>query len=139
MKKIVIPTILTATILLAGMFAFMPVQKASTIHSSLFGSQVIRGHSDNLSLAASDTIVATSNADFTVCYVINNATGGGLSVVLLDGTFSDTLTVATVSFHDACVGGNAGDSITLGPAGGALEAYATLQTTAGATASVTVS
>jgi hypothetical protein len=34
MKKIVIPTILAATILVAGMFAFMPVQKAATIHGS---------------------------------------------------------------------------------------------------------
>ena len=139
MNKIVIPAILAATVLVAGMFAMMPVQKASTVHSSLFGSQVIRGHSDNLSLVATDTIVATSSADVTVCYIINNGTGGGLSVVLLDGTFSDTLTVATFSFNSGCTGGNAGDSITLGPAGGALEAYVTLQTSAGATASVTVS
>lgn len=35
MKAIIIPTILTATILIAGMFAFMPVQKASTVHSTI--------------------------------------------------------------------------------------------------------
>ena len=35
MKKIVIPAILAATILVAGMFAFMPVQKASTVHTTI--------------------------------------------------------------------------------------------------------
>lgn len=34
MKK-VIPTILAATVLVAGIFAFMPINKASTIHSSI--------------------------------------------------------------------------------------------------------
>ena len=35
MNKIVIPTILAATVLVAGMFAMMPVQKASTVHTSI--------------------------------------------------------------------------------------------------------
>jgi hypothetical protein len=38
MKKIVIPAILTATVLLAGMFAFMPVEKASTVHTTILNS-----------------------------------------------------------------------------------------------------
>lgn len=35
MKKIVIPAILTATVLIAGMFAFMPIEKASTVHTTV--------------------------------------------------------------------------------------------------------
>jgi len=35
MKKIVIPTILVATILVAASFAIMPIEKASTVHSSV--------------------------------------------------------------------------------------------------------
>ena len=35
MNKIVIPAILAATVLVAGMFAMMPVQKASTVHTSI--------------------------------------------------------------------------------------------------------
>lgn len=35
MKKLVIPSILTATVLIAGMFAFMPIEKASTVHSTI--------------------------------------------------------------------------------------------------------
>ena len=38
MKKILIPTILTATVLVAGMFAFMPIEKASTVHTTITAS-----------------------------------------------------------------------------------------------------
>ena len=34
MNKLIIPTILTATILVAGIFAFMPVQQATTVHTT---------------------------------------------------------------------------------------------------------
>ncbi len=38
MKKIAIPAILAATVLVAGMFALMPVQKASTVHTTILSS-----------------------------------------------------------------------------------------------------
>jgi len=34
-----LPAILTATVLLAGMFAFIPVEQASTVHTTIQGSQ----------------------------------------------------------------------------------------------------
>jgi len=34
MNKLTIPTILVATVMVAGIFAFMPVQQASTVHTS---------------------------------------------------------------------------------------------------------
>ena len=37
MNKYLIPAILGAVVLMAGMFAFMPVQKAQTFHSGLIG------------------------------------------------------------------------------------------------------
>ena len=39
MNKLTIPSILAATVLIAGIFAFMPVEKASTVHTGL-GSQL---------------------------------------------------------------------------------------------------
>jgi hypothetical protein len=42
MKKIVIPTVLAATIIVAGMFAFMPVQRAATVHSTITGAMDIQ-------------------------------------------------------------------------------------------------
>ena len=41
MNKILIPTILAATVLIAGIFAFMPVEKASTIHGLIGGTASI--------------------------------------------------------------------------------------------------
>lgn len=38
MRKIIIPTILAATVLIAGIFAFMPVQKASTVHTAIIAA-----------------------------------------------------------------------------------------------------
>ena len=35
MNRLVIPSILAATVLVAGMFAFMPVDKASTVHTTI--------------------------------------------------------------------------------------------------------
>jgi len=35
MNKLVIPTILLATVMVAGMFAFMPVEQASTVHDTV--------------------------------------------------------------------------------------------------------
>ena len=37
MNRLVIPSILAATVLIAGIFVFMPVQKASTVHTGLSG------------------------------------------------------------------------------------------------------
>ena len=35
MNKLIIPTILIATVLVAGIFAFMPVEQASTVHETI--------------------------------------------------------------------------------------------------------
>ena len=41
MNKLVIPTIRIATVLIAGIFAFSPIEKASTVHAGLTGIQVV--------------------------------------------------------------------------------------------------
>jgi len=38
LNKFTIPVILVATVLVAGIFAFMPVEKASTVHTTLQSS-----------------------------------------------------------------------------------------------------
>jgi len=35
MNKLMIPAILVATVMVAGIFAFMPVQQASTVHDTI--------------------------------------------------------------------------------------------------------
>lgn len=41
MKKIAIPAILAAAVLVAGMFAFIPVQKASTVHTAITAAGLV--------------------------------------------------------------------------------------------------
>ena len=38
MNKLTIPTILVATVMVAGIFAFMPVQQATTVHTTILAS-----------------------------------------------------------------------------------------------------
>ncbi|MGH9922023.1 MAG: hypothetical protein ACRD38_04670, partial [Nitrososphaerales archaeon] len=74
MKKIVIPTILAATILVAGMFAMMPVQKASTVHSSISSSPLALTATIQPATAAADQATWTIGAPFCVLGVAR--TGG---------------------------------------------------------------
>ena len=39
MNKLTIPTILIATVLITGIFAFMPIEKATTVHTTIQGTQ----------------------------------------------------------------------------------------------------
>lgn len=63
-RKLVIPAILTATILVAGMFAIMPVQKAETIHVGIIAA--IQGTSGfGLTDIGLSTTVITIDTDTT--------------------------------------------------------------------------
>ena len=43
MNKLTIPAILVATVMVAGIFAFMPVQQASTVHTTIIASALKGG------------------------------------------------------------------------------------------------
>jgi len=70
MNKFTIPTILLATVMVAGMFAFMPVEQANTVHTTLVAD--ISGASATVS---SDTIADTFNgADSEFHWVVISST-----------------------------------------------------------------
>ena len=70
MNKLTIPTILMATVMIAGIFAFMPVDNASAVHTTIQATQMTR-----VSVLSSATLdddgatTCTSDADFTVFIV----------------------------------------------------------------------
>ena len=89
MNKFTIPTILIATVLVAGIFALMPIDKASTTHTTMQGSQLneagavdIDMFSDNLN---SDFITITSTGDFIVFCQITDVGEGGTLTIADDG------------------------------------------------------
>lgn len=55
MNKIAIPAILVATVMVAGMFAFMPVEQASTVHV-----QTIQGISGASATVTANTVTSTN-------------------------------------------------------------------------------
>lgn len=131
MKKIVIPAILAAAIFVAGMFVYIPIEKASTVHNSIINKIVNVNEGDAVSNAAAKvTIVADSSLikSGVVCLKSNDAgndADADLELALDDdlGTVVDLLDSTT--FEDAggdCAQftgfrvqvdqGNAGDTVT---------------------------
>ena len=78
MKKLAIPAILAATIMVAGAFAFMPVEQASTVHNSVIASleETAQRVVEN---SPSQKIVA-------ITYNLEGLPSNGVPIVLFDGT-----------------------------------------------------
>ena len=79
MNKLAIPAILVATVMVAGMFAFMPVEQASTVH---------------------DTILA-GTAQFSIQTANGNAAGNGETITITCPAASDGCTILDlIIFND---------------------------------------
>jgi len=116
MKKILIPAILATTVLVAGMFAFMPIEKASTIHTSLGGGKntvdllftggaaLIPAGShivlvDNMGTGPTVSAEITWEIADAACEV-RTVTGGVLSAALTDDAALDVLLDASINHRD---------------------------------------
>jgi len=82
MNKIVFPALLAATVMVAGAFAFMPVEQASTVHLGIETNldqliQVASDSANNLDNAP-ETLITAANSGI-VCYEIEitDTVGGG--------------------------------------------------------------
>ena len=89
MNKIVIPAILAAIVMIAGIFTFMPIEQATTVHTTIQATS-----------AQTDTVVITSAA-------IPNQAGSNLIDISVNqdftveiGQFFATVTVAAVTIED---------------------------------------
>ena len=97
MNKLMLPAILAATVMVAGIFAFMPVQQASTVHTTL-------------STAAD---LATIDANVDAILVDTSATLTENSMRLITVTTTCTATDATATACDIGVNIAAGASFVL--------------------------
>ena len=72
MNKIAIPAILVATVMVAGMFAFAPVEQASTVHTTVSSDIIV--FTETLTLDAAntdnDTLDLTCNQPFAVLAIL---------------------------------------------------------------------
>ena len=101
MNRLVIPSILAITVLVAGIFALMPVEKASTVHTSIIAAAA-RAMTliTDISIAAGDRVVLLDNAGI-----------GGTSNVEVTWRFSDAdCRVVTVGGTISAGGAGAADA-----------------------------
>lgn len=73
MNKLIIPSILTATVLIAGMFAMMPIEKASTVHTTILTGAARSGQTtvslDGLPIGSVIVVVDTTPNGMTQAHI----------------------------------------------------------------------
>ena len=140
MEKIIIPTIIAATVLLAGMFAFMPVEQATAVHTTIQGTQMTQVSSLGLTDIA-DEIDCTSDAAFIVHFIVGALTTDGQTVFITTGadvvTFIYNTDDASQGFDGVTgsVMGDANDIILVDSSRAGADGIVSLVTTSSATAS----
>lgn len=113
MHKLTIPAILAATVLAAGMFAMMPVERASTTHGSagsvpgsVTGTSIADGSIATADIA-DDTIQGTALADAIVLDAATTISGNTLTIGASGTAFTnlaiETLTAAAVAIPTTAV------------------------------------
>ena len=66
MNKLTIPSILAATVLIAGIFAFMPVEKASTVHTGIGTNQIEQIQKTLPTAGTTVTLTITASTDTVI-------------------------------------------------------------------------
>ena len=109
MTNLILPSILVATALLAGALAFMPIDEAQAVHTTVQGTQLntVTAETNCSAGLLGDTLTATSDGAYLVHYIFTAITdagtvtysdggGGAADIVLntiLDGTIAGTFAV----------------------------------------------
>ena len=92
MNKLMIPTILVATVMVAGIFAFMPVQQASTVHTTILASvehlnvKVMPADAVDLGSVGS-IVVANGEATAAIAVLVTDSAGTPV-LALVAGDFT---------------------------------------------------
>ena len=130
MNKLTIPAILVATVMIAGAFAFMPVQQASTVHTTIGLLQTFTATATNM---AQDDVVAFDCNDEVIVYsiqidstdvsdadIVDLQIDDGVTTSVLDddvngasGGLTDTLSLAEISTADFPIALASGDELQL--------------------------
>ena len=139
MNKIIIPIILSAVILIAGVFAFVPVEKASTVHGTIpslvDGGSLIEAGTITVDMLSTDlstdSLTITSTTDFVVfCQIVNDPASDTSFTIADSGDGDATNTFDIDSDQNLAIqwAADAGDTVTLSSAA-ALDALCTAMTT----------
>jgi len=143
MNKLVIPVMLSSIIFVAGIFAFMPVEKASTVHTTIQGTQINNVANQVATVCSAnlntDTLVATATGgDFIVMYQITTLTEAA-SPTISDATNTLVLDLTVDTTATGMLAYPAGTVVTISDpnADNPADGCATVIAESGATPSVT--
>ena len=132
MNKIAIPALLVATVMVAGAFAFLPVEQASTVHTTAAGQGINSEELTDATPANGDTYGVTCTTDYTLLSVVIHAdagatdTGDERMTLIVGGenivAATDTYTVDTAVFLlTDPISGQAADEIVITNSAGVFE------------------
>ena len=129
MKKIVLPVLLSGIIIIAGIFAFIPIDKATTVHTTI-QTTIQNTQLNNIAsafqtdMAANASATCGSGSSFLVYFTFSNdtkaSTSGlaGLTTILgiddKSGNVADitvTLALGNQTSVSGVIGGDAGETI----------------------------
>ncbi len=148
MSKFTFPTIMAATVMFAMVFAFMPVEDAQAVHTTIQGTQmtqsILVGSAD---IATDDPFTCDSDAAFIVYIATGGPAADNAQITVSDGAqtitiFGDITNVAAGSGgfggdgFSGSIAADAATTITL-TGNGADDLLISLITTSGATADCT--
>jgi len=104
MNKLTIPAILVATVMVAGIFAFMPVEQASTVHTTIQGTQLKAFTiADATGPADVEDVGNTATATTQTLNLPADAIITEIVLQIAGGDAADSVTITSVTFDG---GGN---------------------------------
>ena len=138
--KIILPVLLASIIMIAGIFAFMPVDKATMVHTTIQGTQLNDIDSTfQTDLSSNATAKCTGGGDFLVFWTFTNDTaldhGTSTAMGIFDGVGNNediaiTLSPINQTSVSGIIGGLDGETITFfGNNTGPTSGVATLEDT----------
>jgi len=139
MNKILFPSILVATVMIAGIFAMLPIQEASTVHTTIQNTQMNQTDSEYSTDINADPIVCTADGSDFIIHASIEAVADLSTVTLTDGTNTVTVTLQANNIVDELARiaftflGTASQTITITGAVGASDGHVGIIAEAGAT------
>ena len=126
MMKIALPILLAGIIMIAGIFAFMPIDKATTVHTTIQGTQLNNVASTfDTDLSSNATAgCGSAGGSFLVHYTFTNGTealddgsgAGGLAKIRIDDGSGNAITINLALENQTSisgvVGGTTGETMT---------------------------
>lgn len=104
MNRILIPSILVITVLVAGIYAFQPIDQATAVHNTIIDATTASGGFDTLHI--SNPVDFDADADRLILLDIHEEVSEGFVILRTDGTVNCTFLQIVVTNDVGAIQGN---------------------------------